>query len=183
MGEFQTRSARYGVDPDLRIGWTSANWDRFALENGAPELTGGVVVGRPLFDFVEGAETRAIYNAMLKRVRGFGAQIDLGFRCDSPDVRRFMMLHMTCPEDAQFTLVAELLSEESRSHVRLLDHGVPRLGDPIVICSFCKRVESRSGAWHEVEQAEIELGIVEDSPLPPLFHSVCPDCNAAAADC
>jgi hypothetical protein len=38
MGEIRTLSARHLLDPDPRIGWTSPNWDRFTIENGAPEL-------------------------------------------------------------------------------------------------------------------------------------------------
>jgi hypothetical protein len=180
MPTIRTQSARYRIEPDLRIGWTSPNWDRFARENGAPELVGGAVLGHSLLDFVQGAETRALYDSILRRVRETGIEVDLAFRCDSPDARRFMLLHVSRPENGQLMLTAELLREEPRARVGLLDSAATREGDPVGICSFCKRVESRGGAWVEVEQAEIELGLVEGSSLPPLDHIVCPDCKAAA---
>lgn len=180
MAGIRTLSTRYHVEPDHRIGWTSANWDRFAQENGAPELVGGKVVGRSLWDFIEGSDTRTLYNSMLERVRETGTAVDLAFRCDSPDTRRFMVLRMTCPEDRQVLLVAELLREEPRARVRLLDSACPRDGTPVVICSFCKRVESKTGAWWEVEEEEKELDLDEHASVPPLFHAVCPDCKAAA---
>lgn len=180
MDEIRTLSTRYSVEPDLRIGWTSANWDRFARENGAPALAGGTVIGRSLWDFIEGSETRALYAAMLQRVRETSAPVDVAFRCDSPDVRRYMLLHMSCPEDAEVVCIAELLREESRPRVGLLDSELPRIGDPVVICSFCKQVESPSGRWCEVEEALEELDLKEDKPVPPLFNSVCPECWSAA---
>lgn len=180
MSEIRTLSSRYRVEPDLRIGWTSPNWDRFAIENGAPELTGGAVVGRPLLDFIEGAETRALYDSMLKRVRDSGTEVHLPFRCDSPDRRRFMSLHISRADDAKVVLTAELLREEPRPSVSLLARDSPRVGDPIRICSFCKRVESRSGAWQEVEEVELELESAEEPLTPPLAHDVCPECRSAA---
>ena len=94
MAKIRTQSARYRIEPDLRIGWTSPNWDRFACENGAPELVGGTVLGHSLLDFVQGAEAKAIYDSILKRVQETRVEVDLAFRCDSPDVRRFMVLHV-----------------------------------------------------------------------------------------
>ena len=180
MGVARTLTARYRIEPDLRIGWTSPNWDRFAFENGAAELTGGAVVGRPLLEFIDGAETRALYASLLKRVQESGAEIDLAFRCDSPEKRRFMTLHMSRDADGQVMLSAELLREEPRPRVGLLDSERPRTGEPVEICSFCKRVETRTDRWHEIEEAQMELGIDGDSPLPPLLNTVCPDCKAAA---
>lgn len=182
MGVARTLTARYRIEPDLCIGWTSPNWDRFAVENDAAELTGGAVIGRPLLDFIDGVETRALYDSLLKRVQESGAEIDLAFRCDSPDKRRFMTLHMSCPADGQVMLSAELQREESRPRVDLLDSERPRTGEPVEICSFCKRVEAGADGWHEVEEAQTELGIVGDSPLPPLRNTVCPDCKASAQD-
>ena len=179
MDEIRTLTARYRVEADHLIGWTSANWDRFAEENGAPELAGGSVLGHSLWDYIEGSETRALYNAILKRVRETGSEFALAFRCDSPETRRFMKLRMSCPEDQQVLLVAELLREEPRPRVRLLDSACPRKGAPVVICSFCKRVESESGDWCEVEEAEKELELEEGASLPPLFHALCPDCKKA----
>lgn len=180
MDEIRTLTARYRVEADHRIGWTSANWDRFAEENGAPELAGGSVLGHSLWDYIEGSETRALYNSILQRVRETGSAFVLAFRCDSPEKRRFMRLRMSSSEEGQLLLVAELLREEPRPRVRLLDSACPRQGAPVVICSFCKRVESGRGDWCEVEEAEKELELDEAATLPPLFHAVCPDCKNAA---
>ena len=180
MGEIRTLSARYHLDPDLRIGWTSANWDRFAIENGAPELAGGTVVGRSILDFVEGEETRILYAAMLARVRESGVRVDLPFRCDSPDVRRFMILHVTRPDGDQLALAAEMLREEPRDFIGLLDSEAPRAGDPIDVCSFCKRVAARGDIWLEAEEAESALELPAGPPFPPLRYAVCLECQTAA---
>jgi len=180
MSEARTLSTRYRVEPDMRIGWTSANWDRFARENGAPELTDGRVLGHPLWEYIEGDGTRAVYAAVIEWVRATGREIVLPFRCDSPDVRRFMELRMKPSPKQELEVVAELLREEPRSYVGLLDPRRPRAGEAIRICSFCKRVEIRGSEWLEVEDATTALELSDDAPYPPLDHSVCPDCEATA---
>jgi len=180
MSEVRTLSARYGLERDQRIAWTSANWDRFARENGAPELVGRSVVGHSLWEYIEGSETREFYATMLQRVRATGDVVTVPFRCDSPGVRRFMELRMARPAEGQVEIVAELLREETRPAVDLLDNDRPRAGAPILICSFCKKVESRGAGWLEVEDAQAELRIEAGQPLPPLAHAVCPQCKAEA---
>jgi hypothetical protein len=180
MSLFRTLSARYRVTPDHRIVWTSGNWDSFARENGAPELADGAVLGHSLWEFIEGPETRLVYEALLERVRASGNGVTLPFRCDSPAVRRFMELRVTCASNAELEIVAELIREEARPPVPLLDTERLRNGDPIRICSFCKSVESQPQSWVEVEEAVAELGLDERSHLPPLIHAVCPDCAVAA---
>lgn len=179
MSEARTLSTRYRVEPDMSIGWTSANWDRFARENGAPELAEGTVLGHPVWEYIEGDGTRAVYEAVIRRVRATGEEVVLPFRCDSPDVRRFMELRMR-RTNSELEVVSELHREEPRPHVALLDAASPRAGEPIRICSFCKRVEARGSEWLEVEDAAAALELSADGPYPPLDHTVCPDCEATA---
>jgi hypothetical protein len=116
----------------------------------------------------------------MNRVRDSGAEVTLLFRCDSPEIRRFMELRMTRPADDRVELSAELIREETRPRVSLLDTEQPRAGDPIRICSFCRCVESQTHVWLEVEEAVAELELEEGSPVPPLANVVCPGCTAAA---
>ena len=62
MGVVRTLTARYRIESDLRIGWTSPNWDRFASENDAAELTRGAVLGR------EGPADRGVHSEHVEEV-------------------------------------------------------------------------------------------------------------------
>lgn len=182
----RTLTTRYALAGDCTIAWTSANWDRFANENGAPELAGDSVVGQSLWRFVAGAETRAVYEALFDRVLGSGEPVTVPFRCDSPDLRRFMELRIRRGAGKGLELRAELVREEPRPRVAVLGSAQPRAGAPVVLCSFCKRVRvedptgpsSRgSTEWLELEEAASRLDPLAATPPPPVRHGVCPDCE------
>ncbi len=183
MTAIRTLTARYALsDADHRIAWTSANWDRFARENGAPELASGGVVGHPLWRYVEGAETRLVYEAVFERVRHTGREAVLPFRCDSPDLRRFMELRVARVERESgvfLEIAAELLREESRPAVDLLDPSAPRAGATVRLCSFCKQMRVEGDRWLELEDAVAHLDLLGADVQPPLSHGICPDCEAS----
>jgi hypothetical protein len=59
----------YAVDAENRIVAVGRRrWDRFAVENGAPELRAEKIIGRNLFEFVSGSEVRQIYSDLADRV-------------------------------------------------------------------------------------------------------------------
>ena len=68
------RRYRYRVDATDRINWVDSWWLAFARENGASELTADSVIGRSLWDFVSGADTRRLFKAIHERVRSSGAR-------------------------------------------------------------------------------------------------------------
>lgn len=174
----RTLHTRYRVDPRARIVWTSANWDRFARENGAPELAGAAVRGASLWDFVSGPQTRHLYEALFARVEETQGSLRLPFRCDSPNVRRFMELRIAYLSGGELELQARLLREEARPAVRLVDPAASRRGEALVVCSFCKSVRT-PGAWVEVEEAVARLGVFDADTVPPLRYGVCPACVRA----
>ena len=77
---------QYIIDAEDRIVYVSDNWWFFAEENGAdascypPHL-----LGRSLWDFIDGEETRYLYGALTGKVRQAKKGIQVPIRCDSPD--------------------------------------------------------------------------------------------------
>ena len=59
----------YVIDASDRITFVSPEWLRFAETNEAPELTEANVVGKPIWDFVTGADTRTFYEAIYHNLR------------------------------------------------------------------------------------------------------------------
>ena len=170
------RQFLYAVDRDDVLRSVSPEWLEFAQENDAPELKADVVLGRPLWEFISGGETRHLYGHLFEKAR-WGAPVSVRFRCDSPSVRRFMRLTIHPVHRDGLEIVSEVLREEEREPVALLDAHVPRSSEMIEMCSWCRRVSTGPDQWEEVEAAIEALGLFEDSELPAITHSACRECH------
>lgn len=167
---------RYELDAADRILRVDAAWLRFAWDNEAAELTAARVVGRSIWEFVSGGETRHLYRMLFDAART-GRPLRIPFRCDAPDRRRYMELQIEPTEAQGLRLTGRLLREELRPPVALLEADRPREGGFVVICSWCKRIRTEPGAWEEVEEAVRKLGLFDEAALPGLSHGICADCR------
>ena len=82
----------YTVDEDDVLEWVSSHWLTFAAENAAVGLQPEIILGRSLWEFVSGAETRHLYEHLFNKAREIQAPVSVPFRCDAPALRRFMRL-------------------------------------------------------------------------------------------
>ena len=82
----------YRLDEMDTIRFVSPSWLRFAQENDAAELNEDRVLGRVIWDFVQGVEVRRLYATLFSSLRSRREEIVVPFRCDSPDVVRLMEL-------------------------------------------------------------------------------------------
>jgi len=167
----------YTVDALDRIVEIEGAWDEFAAANGCPGLTRAVVRGRVLFDFVTGAEAQELSRLFLARARA-GRVVDVGFRCDSPSLRRFLRLALHPEAAGRVRCASILVRQEVRPPQPLLDAASPRSQASVRICGWCKKVDAR-GAWKEVEDAADELRLMEGDAFPQLSHAICPTCRAS----
>jgi len=165
---------RYRISADGRIDSIEGPWDRFARENGAPSLPRPV--GEPLLDHVAGASVRAVLASLLDRARRLDEPMELSYRCDAPDRRRFMRLRLEPEVGGTLMIRSRVLREEPRPPVRLLEPDAPRSDELLKICAWCKRVEVE-GAWVEVEEAVELLALFDRPNVPDLTHGVCDACS------
>lgn len=170
MAEFICR-----VSADDRIVFVDDEWTRFAIENGAAHLAGDRVMGTLLWDHLSDITTRHLYRIFMHRVREGGISIELPFRCDAPDRRRFMRMRIQPLPDSGVEFRSELLHEELRTKVDLLDVRYPRREDFVMMCSWCKRVQAPD--WVEVEEGVVRLKLFDVDKLPWVSHGICPDCE------
>jgi len=168
------------VDASGNISGVNDEWVDFAAENGAPELTGEAVAGRPIWDFMEGKETRHISRLILDKVRKTGRTITLPYRCDSPDLKRYLEMEISMGEQGQVVFRSKVLRMEKRVHAGLLDAGAPRSERMLTICSWCRRVRLPAG-WAEVDEAVRRLGLFSMDTLPQITHGMCEDCSNLVA--
>jgi len=167
-------------DRDVVLG-VSGGWGSFARANGwgrggCPEN----VVGRVLWDFIQGAETRHLYAELFREVRSGKTCGPIPFRCDSPGERRFLELVMSPLTDRRIEITSTIVRAEPRDNVGLLDIEVPRSNDLVRMCSMCKRIDVARDNWVGTEEGVVKLRLFEANQMPGLTHGVCPSCFQVA---
>lgn len=151
------------------------DWLAFAQENEASALTREVVVGQSLWSFIAGLETQQIYQLLMRQVRQSQERVVFTFRCDSPDMRRYLWMEIVPAPAQAIEFRNYLLRVEPRHHIRLLDATAQRNVDLLHMCSWCSRVWCDE-SWQPVEDAVKILGLFGPTELPQITHGICPDC-------
>jgi hypothetical protein len=169
------------VGADDRITAVAGGWDAFATANGAPALASEAVVGRSLFDFIQGEESQRIHRLLLlaARSRAVGDTLAFPFRCDSPDMRRHMQLELVSEGDGTVEFRGTLVRAEPRPHLRLLDPAERRAPGLVITCSFCLRIRGPDEAWLDLDDAVARLGLLGAATPPRLAYGVCSPCLGA----
>jgi PAS fold len=173
-----TREFIYRVDAQNRLTDANAAWYDFARENGSHALDSESVIGCPLWDFISDQETRHLFQIVLAKVRQTGRPVTLSYRCDAPDLRRFMQLEIRPLAEAGVEFCSRIVRQESRPHVALLDDTAPRTDTFLNMCAWCKKVALPDESWVEVEQAVERLKLFEEPVLPQISHGICPACKS-----
>ncbi|CAG1066523.1 hypothetical protein BAC1_02141 [uncultured bacterium] len=168
------------VDADENIVNVNGEWVEFARENGAPELASELVVGRAIWEFITGRETRHISRLLLEKARRGGRSISIRYRCDSPELKRFMEMEIVPIESGSVDFRSRILRLEHREPVLLLDPGTPRADEFLTICSWCRRARVAS-VWVELDEAVKTLDLFSSVSMPQLTHGICQDCARLVA--
>lgn len=173
---------RYTVDRNDVITSVCPLWLAFARENGAPQLSWEAVVGHSLWEFIEGEETKQLYQTALQRVRDSHTASVVPFRCDSPTLRRHMRLELTPEAEGGIQLESVLERVEQTTQFNLLEPTFPRSQQMLTLCSCCKRILVETCGWLEIDDVAVRLQLFDKDRAPRLRNSVCPDCLVAAGD-
>lgn len=181
MAAIRPEPCTYTIDAADRITTVNEAWLEFARANGAHDLRREDVVGRLLWGFVRGEETRALWERIFERVRGDDVDLLIPFWCDSPDCRREMRMRVSHGLRGQLRLDGILVREERRPFVSVLAMGAKRTGVPLPMCSFCRRVSTPEGEWLETEDAVARLRLFSGD-VPPIGHCVCGRCREVVED-
>ncbi|MCC5845864.1 MAG: PAS domain-containing protein [Verrucomicrobia bacterium] len=171
----------YRVDHTDTIISVSENWSDFAEGNGwGGSLRPEEVVGRSLWDFIQGVETRHLYEELIRRVRAGIPPRVISFRCDSPGERRYMELLIEPAGGGVLQITSRILRAEARTPVRLLASDLPRSANLVVLCSMCKKMKISEENWIELEEGLTHHKIFETDEMPQLSHGLCGACYQEA---
>lgn len=159
----------YQVSGDNVIVSVGGGWNAFAAKNNAYQLTGRGILGVPLYSFISGDSTRMYIEALLRSARVLGQTLVRPYRCDSPEMRRYMEMVIQPAGNGLITLEHRLLREEPLA--RAVSFRVTASGEYYVRCSMCNRLKDAAG-WQESD----EIGRIDARSSLPVIYGVCPTC-------
>lgn len=166
---------KYWLDFKDRIIRTNLIWDNFAEDNeGGDRSFSDEIIGKSLFSFISGDATKMYISTMIQRVRLTNKMLDIDYRCDSPEMKRFMRMKIV-PEGEGVIRVENLMEKEEpqKKPVRFTDSNRKTI---IKKCSMCQKVNSNN-EWLEADEIEnIEL-FAEGGEEVPVIYTVCNSCN------
>ncbi len=169
------------------------NWNAFAKQNGAPELQAERVIGRNLFDFIQGEQVRDQFHKVLDRIsENPNWSWVLPYRCDSPERERAMCqsLRPIFSGDRCTGFIFHSVEQHSRRRppIDLYDFKAiekSARGDrtlPIVnMCSWCQRVRCPSVGGDDWLKAE-DYYAAGGSSNVRLKHGICEECLETTID-
>jgi hypothetical protein len=182
MSENSTDAAAewwYELDADDRVTAVCDAWDAFALENGAHPAVAPSVLGRPLWEFIAGMETKHLLRRIVATVRTSARPVEAPFRCDGPGLERHMTFRAEPLDGGGMRITTRLLREVPRAGgdpAEARDASPP--GEMITMCSWCNRIRTNAG-WLEVPDAVRHMGLFDAASLPPISHGMCTECLEA----
>ncbi len=165
----------YRIGSDDLISYVNADWLEFAVDNGAESLVRPGVLGKPLWQFCADADTAHLYQVILTKIRKERAVVCFPFRCDGPQLRRYMEMIVQPWGPGGVEFHTRILREEPRAPVPLLEPDAARSEAMLRMCSWCKRIATPE--WLEVEDALQHLRLFDRQRVPQITHCICEDCR------
>jgi hypothetical protein len=164
----------YWLDKNNMIIKLSDSWDSFAIENDGDVLSGQSVIGKKIWDYIQGNTTRMWMDALFSLARLHQKTVQKPYRCDSPELKRYMEMVITPEENGVLKVESRVLSTEVIKKPFYFqasnDLGSPKI---LIRCSICNRLKQK-GQWQEVDQLSIESTNTEQLQVA---YGVCPDCH------
>jgi hypothetical protein len=157
----------YELSSQNRIVSVSDSWDSFACSNGGEAALSHAVMGRPIWDFVSGLDTRSYLNALIFAARSTGRSVAVQYRCDGLSERRLFQLQIQpLEEDGVRLMHLPLEIVRRRRSVQSPPEGAQSC------CGQCLRWR-RGNAW---EEADIHHALARHG----IDFVVCPHCRTQA---
>ena len=139
----------YVLDPQLTIAYCNLSWNRFALENGAPQIVREKIIGLPVLNVI--ADTlRGFYRNAYAGVQGTKQPWEHDYECSS--AQHYRMMHMrVLPLSGGFLMIENSLSVIKPHSPGPGETGVQSYKDElgvIMMCAHCRRVRyPQSQRW------------------------------------
>jgi hypothetical protein len=160
----------YATDPDLRIVYANAAWDRFAANNKAAGLVREKLERKPILDSIAGP-LREQYGAQFEAALSTGKSVEHLLDCPSSRVSRQIHMRILPLRNGGLLFINSLIAEEpivcgSNASLDLYLDG----NALFTMCSHCRRTRRvDNGAWEWVPE-------LIEHPSEHVSHGLCQVC-------
>jgi len=173
----RSAATTYILDSRCRFIYCNPAWNRFAISNGAPELTCEAVLGSDLFDVIPEVLS-AVYSAAFQKVLREGVCWEKSYQCSSPRAFRMfrMRIHLLKPQ-SWFLVTNSLIRTRSHAKVAAPDPNTYVDSDGLItMCAHCRcsRRVDKPAQWDFVPKY---LRLRGKASLH-VSHGFCPLCCA-----
>lgn len=172
----------YQIDGNDRLVGFNDQWDVFAKNNDGHSLTSNHTCNVLIWDFIHDPETRHIHKVLLKKVRKSRQMLSFPFRCDSPELRRYMQMEISPQSDGNILYRCRFIKEEAKQPVTPHEPPFDDRETLLRMCSWCKKADVGGNLWMEIEDAVDYLGLFSSAQIQPITHTMCERCLAALSE-
>ena len=165
----------YLLDRSDRITKVCPNWSDLARQRMAMRLDEEMVLGRSLWDFVQGGATQRLYDTLIHHVRRTGRKITFNYRGDSPDAIRYMRMVLLPGVHGIVRFRSELLHEQSRQRAVYFTHAAYPRHPELLQCGLCNRLE-HNGRWYTLDDALRYTDAIDELMPTEVGDTVCDGC-------
>lgn len=170
----------YVLTRDDRIERLCGVWTEAASLRMGVRIDEEMVLGRPIWDFINGGTTQRLYDSLMWHVRQTGRRASFSYRGDCPGAIRYMKMHLIPGMGDRVQMRSELLHEQPRPREIYFAHVDYHRHPDLLQCSLCQKLNT-NGRWYTVSEA-IEHTDLLDSLLPvEVGDTVCDNCCCKVA--
>jgi len=170
----QDTTTSYWLDNQDRIIEVSSTWDVFAKENNGESVFSENIIGKSLKNYIKSDETRMFTELLLNKARLLNITVERQYRCDSPDVKRFMKM-LIIPEEYNVLRVNHYVLKIEPHSIKLnFMYANDQKIKFMKRCSICNKVHFEN-KWLEGDSNEVSKYIRENN-LIHVLYTVCEVC-------
>lgn len=167
----------YSIDKNNIIRSIDTHFIAFANANGWDSAESDVI-DRHLGEFISGNEIKLLTEKLIEKVRITKRPISIPYRCDSPDVRRYLEMRLQLYPDNQILFANRIL--------RVIPQDLPSYSfsrstdckDSISVCSWCNQAKLKENQWVDIDVAIKTLDLMAGDPKLKITHGLCNSCQA-----
>ena len=165
----------YLLDRGDRVTKVCPHWSDFARQRMALRLDEEMVLGKSLWDFVQGGATQRLYDTLIHNARRTGQKITFNYRGDSPNAIRYMRMVLLPGHHGIVRFRSELLHEQSRERSVYFTHAAYPHRPELLQCGLCNRLE-HNGRWLTLDDALRTTDAIDELMPTEVGDTVCDGC-------
>ena len=163
----------YVIDGSDKVVSTNLEFKAFAKKSKAASLEYSVQ-GKSIWSFIGADKLKSLYYQLFEGVRASQKAVDINFRCDNPQVLKFMNMTIEPAPNNFLKISTRVLKEITRKKALAREVFYLGINNGLPMCSNCNRVYIGSiFGWIEVDKA-LESNLISDK-LNVTF-GVCDSC-------